>query len=200
MDNFNMKQWLQENKMGPYSKTLLNEINPAALGVGQEEADEEMQQQDAMRGTEVDNVSMGVVAEYKTQSGTINMNDYEITILGKDYMMDVEVDVEYHMEEPGYEDPYQISSGGIVLDNATAEIKKLAVGEEDEYREINDPAAIKQIEDLLNTDKRIKKQFEDDVADTSDFYELGAGDDYIDEAGIVGYVMKTKEADPEKKF
>lgn len=200
MDNFNMKQWLQENKMGPYSKTLLNEINPAALGVGQEEADEEMQQQDAMRGTEVDNVSMGVVAEYKTQSGTINMNDYEITILGKDYMMDVEVDVEYHMEEPGYEDPYQISSGGIVLDNATAEIKKLAVGEEDEYREINDPAAIKQIEALLNTDKRIKKQFEDDVADTSDFYELGAGDDYIDEAGIVGYVMKTKEADPEKKF
>lgn len=200
MDNFNMKQWLQENKMGPYSKTLLNEINPAALGVGQEEADEEMQQQDAMRGTEVDNVSMGVVAEYKTQSGTINMNDYEITILGKDYMMNVEVDVEYHMEEPGYEDPYQISSGGIVLDNATAEIKKLAVGEEDEYREINDPAAIKQIEALLNTDKRIKKQFEDDVADTSDFYELGAGDDYIDEAGIVGYVMKTKEADPEKKF
>ena len=200
MDNFNMKQWLQENKMGPYSKTLLNEINPAALGVGQEEADEEMQQQDAMRGTEVDNVSMGVVAEYKTQSGTINMNDYEITILGKDYMMDVEVDVEYHMEEPGYEDPYQISSGGIVLDNATAEIKKLAVGEEDEYREINDPAAIKQIEALLNTDKRIKKQFEDDVADTSDFFELGAGDDYIDEAGIVGYVMKTKEADPEKKF
>jgi len=25
MDNFNMKQWLQENKVGPYTKTLLSE-------------------------------------------------------------------------------------------------------------------------------------------------------------------------------
>lgn len=200
MDNFNMKQWLQENKIGPYSKTLLNEMNPAAMGVGQAEADAEMQKKDDENGDWVDNASMGVVAEYKTESGIVDMKDYEITILGKDYIMDVEADVDYHMESPDYEDHYQISSGGIVLDKATATIKKLAVGEGDDYRDINDPAAIKQIQDLLNTDKKLNRQFEDDVADTSDFYELGAGDNSVDEAGVVGYVMKTKEADPAKKF
>ena len=64
MDNFNMKQWLQENKVGPYTKTLLNEMNPAALGMGQEEADDEMLAKDSEEGGDwVDNASMDVVAE-----------------------------------------------------------------------------------------------------------------------------------------
>ncbi len=41
----------------------LEEVNPAALGIGQAEADAEMQQQDDENGDMVDNVSMGTVAE-----------------------------------------------------------------------------------------------------------------------------------------
>ena len=62
MQDFNMKQWLMENKSGMFSKTL-NEINPAALGAPQAAADAEMQKQDDENGDMVDNVSMGVAAE-----------------------------------------------------------------------------------------------------------------------------------------
>lgn len=66
MTDFNLKQWLFENKLGAYQKASLlkefnaedgfaddnknrddmNEVNPAALGVGQAVADAEMQKQD----------------------------------------------------------------------------------------------------------------------------------------------------------
>jgi hypothetical protein len=66
MSDFNLKQWLFENKLGAYEKASrlkefnsedgfsdetanrddMNEVNPAALGVGQAEADAEMQKQD----------------------------------------------------------------------------------------------------------------------------------------------------------
>ena len=85
MTNFNLKQWLIENKSGMYSKISLNEsldpkkafaddnenrgdleeINPAALGVGQAVADREMQKQDDENSDWVDNASMDVVAEAK---------------------------------------------------------------------------------------------------------------------------------------
>ena len=39
MTEFNMKQWLQENKAGAYSK--MNEVDPAALGAAQDAADAE---------------------------------------------------------------------------------------------------------------------------------------------------------------
>lgn len=74
-----MKQWLIENKAGVYSKVRsedfnvhgdenvnrddLEEINPAALGVGQAVADQEMQKQDDENGDWVDNASMDTVAE-----------------------------------------------------------------------------------------------------------------------------------------
>lgn len=44
----------------------LEEVNPTALGAPQAAADAEMQQQDDQNGTEVDNASMGVVAEDDT--------------------------------------------------------------------------------------------------------------------------------------
>lgn len=66
MKDFDLKQWLFENKLGAYEKASLlkelnvdgafadgyenrgdmNEVNPATLGVGQAEADAEMQKQD----------------------------------------------------------------------------------------------------------------------------------------------------------
>lgn len=83
MKDFNLKQWLFENKLGAYEKASLlkelnaddafadghenrgdmNEINPAVLGVGQAEADVEMQKQDDLNSDMVDNASMGVAAE-----------------------------------------------------------------------------------------------------------------------------------------
>lgn len=45
MTTFNMKEWLMENKSGMYSKTI-NEMNPATLGLAQDEADAKMQDED----------------------------------------------------------------------------------------------------------------------------------------------------------
>jgi hypothetical protein len=73
MSDFNLKQWLFENKMGAYQKASrlkefnvedgfsdetqnrddMNEVNPAALGVGQAEADAEMQKQDDLNNETV---------------------------------------------------------------------------------------------------------------------------------------------------
>ena len=68
MDGFNLKQWLIKNKAGVYSKSKshkdeLQELDPAALGAGQEEADIEMQKKDDQNGDWVDNASMDTVAE-----------------------------------------------------------------------------------------------------------------------------------------
>lgn len=46
-----------------HGEDSLNEINPAALGVGQAAADAKMQQQDDQNGDMVDNVSMDTMAE-----------------------------------------------------------------------------------------------------------------------------------------
>ena len=72
MKEFNMKQWLMENKSGAYSKTAssLNEINPAALGAPQAAADAKMQQQDDENGDMVDNASMDVMAEEPNEDMT----------------------------------------------------------------------------------------------------------------------------------
>jgi len=69
MENFDLKKYLFENKLGMYSK--VNEVNPALLGVGQAEADAEMQKQDDQNGDMVDNVSMGLEEEPKEAIGVI---------------------------------------------------------------------------------------------------------------------------------
>ena len=83
MKDFNLKQWLFENKLGAYEKASrmnefysedgysdevenrgdMNEIDPATLGIGQAVADAEMEKQDDLNSDMVDNVSMGVAAE-----------------------------------------------------------------------------------------------------------------------------------------
>lgn len=198
-----MKQWLQENKIGPYGKVSLNEMNPAALGMGQKEADEEMLAKDSQEGDWVDNASMDVVAEIRTRSAIVDIEEWEINILGKDHMIDAEVDVDYYLEDADYLDGRMISSGGVVIDGATAKIVKLEVEDGEEYREVNDPSYIKQIQDLINKDPKLNRELEDEVAYRAD--DLGAEDDYEDEYEpeideTVGYVMKTKESDPAKKF
>lgn len=69
MENFDLKKYLFENKLGAYSR--VNEINPALLGAGQAAADAKMQQQDDQNGDMVDNVSMGLEEEPKEAIGVI---------------------------------------------------------------------------------------------------------------------------------
>ena len=63
MINFDMKQWLMENKQGMYSKTTINEVNPAALGAPQAAADAEMQDQEADDSYDLQNQQMDVSEE-----------------------------------------------------------------------------------------------------------------------------------------
>ena len=103
MEKFNMKEWLMENKSGMYSK--INEINPALLGKGQEEADDEMEQQDDQNATMVNNVSMGL-EEGRKKSTTIEIKEEPFFILGKEYIVDgtIDVTVEPDMFEDVIED------------------------------------------------------------------------------------------------
>lgn len=207
MTDFNLKQWLIENKSGIYSKVSLNEglsaekafaddnenrgdlkeINPATLGVDQAAADARMQQQDDENGDMVDNASMGVVAEAGEHSTEVKLEEWEINILGKDHIIDADVDVDFHYEGDDYEDHMITSPGGYYVDNAIATITKLGVEDGDSYRDVNDPAYIKQIQDLLNKDPKLNRKLEDEVADSIDWSKM-------DET--VGYVMKTKPSDP----
>ena len=77
MKDFNLKQWLFENKLGAYEKASrmnefysedgysdevenrgdMNEIDPATLGIGQAVADAEMEKQDDLNSDMVDDVS-----------------------------------------------------------------------------------------------------------------------------------------------
>lgn len=207
MTNFNLKQWLIENKSGMYSKVSLNEsldaekafadgnenredleeINPAALGVGQAVADREMQKQDDENSDWVDNASMGVVAEAKEHYTEVKIEEWEVNILGKDHIIDADVDVDFHYEADDYEDHMITSPGGYFVDNATATITRLGVEDGDSYRDVNDPAYIKQIQDLINKDPKLNRKLESEAADMIDWSKM-------DET--VGYVMKTRPSDP----
>lgn len=83
MKDFDLKNWLIQNKSGMYSKVKkevdfdeesltssqtqnrgdLDELNPTVLGIPQDVADAEMQKKDDENGDWVDNASMDVVAE-----------------------------------------------------------------------------------------------------------------------------------------
>ncbi len=207
MNNFDLKQWLFENKVGAYGKASLlnefdsedgfsdenknrddmNEINPASLGVGQAMADAEMQKQDDdERGDMVNNASMGVVAEDQGNTD-VQIEEWEVNILGKDYIIDADVSVDFHYESADYEDHMEINPGGYFVDNATAVITRLGVLEGDDYRDITDPAYIKQIQELINKDPKLNRKLEDTAANSVDWSRM-------DET--VGYVMKTKPSDP----
>lgn len=211
MTDFNLKQWLFENRLGAYGKASLlrefdsedgfsdettnrgdmNEINPAALGVGQAVADAEMQKQDDdERGDMVDNASMGVVAEDQGNTD-VQIEEWEVNILGKDHIIDADVSVDFHYEGADYEDHMEINPGGYYVDNATAVITKLGVEDGDDYRYVTDPVYIKQIQDLINKDPKLNRKLEDTAANSIDWSRLSEN---MEET--VGYVMKTKPSDP----
>ena len=218
MKDFNLKQWLFENKMGAYEKASrlkefdvddafadgsenrgdMNEINPAALGVGQAKADAEMEKQDDLNSDMVDNASMGVVAEGQNKSADVEIKDWEVTILGKDHIIDADVTVYYHEESDEYLDDRIISYGGPHVDDAFAIITKLGVEDGDAYREVSDPEYIRKIQDLINKDPKLSRELEDTASDAIDWGSVGDIDTYEgpDMEETVGYVMKTKPSDP----
>ena len=75
MDNFNLKKYLTENKVGMYSR--ISEVNPSALGAPQAAADAEMQQRDDRNGTEVDNASMGLEEENPMEAASGNVGSMD---------------------------------------------------------------------------------------------------------------------------
>lgn len=198
MNNFDLKQWLYENKQGAYGKATrlnefysedgysdevvnrdnMNEINPAALGVGQAVADAEMQKQDDLNGDMVDNASMGVVAEGESNT-FVKIEEWEVNIDGEDYIIDADVSVDFHYEEDDYVDNMLTTSGGYYVDNAVAIITRLGVLENGDYRDITDSVFIKQIQDLINKDQKLNRELEDaaanyidwDTVDDVDYYE-----------------------------
>lgn len=218
MTDFDLKQWLFENKVGAYEKASrlkelnadeafgdgdenrgdLQEVDPAALGVGQAEADAEMEKQDDLNSDMVDNASMGVVAEAGESSTEVHIEEWEITILGKDYIIDADVDVDFHYEGDDYVDHMITSPGGYYVDNAVAMITKLGILEGDDYRYITDPVHIKQIQDLINKDPKLNRELEDQAANYIDWGSVDDIDTYEgpDMEETVGYVMKTKPSDP----
>lgn len=206
MDNFNMKQWLIENKSGMYSKTLskedyseesavtsqtqnrsdLSEMNPAALGAPQAAADARMQAKDDQNGDWVDNASMDVVAERRYYRGTEEVEDEEITINGVDYIITSEVN--YEIDEDGDWENWDIV------------VKQLGKGIGDEYVSVKDPAEIANVQEFLNQSVMNAKSILNrvDTSNAEEPFDDSYEDDRYDET--VGYVMKTKSPEDKQFF
>lgn len=181
MDNFNLKEWLIENQVGNFGKALIKEST-------QNEADE----------TEF-NASDFPITENKEGSVDTKITEWEATVLGKDHILDADVEVDFHYETPDYDDLGR-DYGGYYTDGARIiTITSLGIEDGDTYRDVTDPAYIKQIQDLINKDPRLSRELEDAASDTIDWGSLGEPYDDMSEANEqigVGYVMKTKPSDP----
>jgi len=192
MTEFNMKQWLQNNRIGPYN-AMLNE----GLGDAQAKADYEMEEEDDENSGMVDNVSMGTVAEaVGRKSFIVDIEEEPFFILGKEYLISGEVDVDGSLDADGFS-----------FDHAEIKIKEAHVENGNEYTEVKDPVKIKMIEDLINTDKKLQYNLEDAVVSKTDFGDLEGDSDYNpedldenpDEQIGVGYASITKPSDPNRR-
>lgn len=190
MSQFDLKKWLIENKSGVYSKAKveeefdvegdevvnrgdLQELNPAALGVPQAVADREMQKQDDQNGDEVDNASMGVVAEAGA-GGYVDIKDEELEIDGVPTIVSCEVS--YRLDRDRNLDSYRIY------------VTELGMDREDvgEYIPVTDPKIISQVENRLNTDEKLARP----IIDQIDLSAASHMESDIPET--VGYAMKVK--------
>jgi hypothetical protein len=188
MDNFNLKEWLIENKVGNFGKALIKENI-------QNEADETVFNASDFPVTETNTT---VVSENKEGIVDTKIDEWEVTILGKDHLIDADVEVSFYYESPSYDDLGR-DYGGYYADGARAVITKLGIEDGDTYRDVTDPAYIKQIQDLINTDPKLNAKLLDASEDNVDWGSLGEPYDDMSEANEqigVGYVMKTKPSDP----
>lgn len=194
MKNFNLKQWLIENKAGVYSKTDipedfdvlgdeienrsdLQELNPTSLGMQQAVADSNMQKRDDQNGDEVDNTAMDVVAEARI-GGRVEVKDEELEVDGIPVIVSCTVDYELNKERD--------------LDTYSIEITELGMDRENqgEYLPVSEPRVIAKIENRLNIDEELAKP----ILDRIDLSSATRFESDIPET--VGYVMKVKPSDP----
>jgi hypothetical protein len=165
MNTFNMKQWLMENKSGMYSKTM-NEVDPATMGLDQDEADAEMQQQDDENGDMVDNASMDTVAEdtpnrMRFSSLQPDAEKYKI-------QTNLKGEIESATNEDG--DTFVVGDKAVTADGETIEIKSL-IGQQGKVKAIYYSGPTAYTYDIDGLEK-IKEE------------QIG-----------VGYVMKTKDSE-----
>ena len=120
MNTFNMKQWLMENKSGMYSKTM-NEVDPANLGLAQDEADAEMQDED-----DDSTMSEDISSSMPFQGLQPNKEKYNIQTnkLGQ---------IESATNEDG--DTFVVGDKAVTVDGETIEIKSL-IGQQGKVKAI----------------------------------------------------------------
>ena len=187
MDNFNMKQWLQENKVGPYSKTLLNEMNPAAMDVMAE------------RGRK--GVRDGFLEKLDDIQLTHNGEEYDIVIEAPyEYTVESDTDPRAHPDDPSPGTVFDIDI--VRIAPKILELYKLQGGE---YVPVEDQAEIQEVEAALVRDEAAMKRIENfirnydiDLENIDDDYEDDRYEPDMEET--VGYVMKTKKSDSEQEF
>lgn len=146
----------------------------SSLGAPQAAADAEMQQQDDQDASPI------AEARNNVHTGYVRMEDQDILILGKEYLLDADVEFKFTIEEDDYEDHNLISAGGVELVDFKARVTRLSVESEEGYRGISDPSTIKQIEDIINNDPKVSRNFGESIAATREFEDAGYYEDLDD--------------------
>ena len=139
----------------------------------------------------VNNVSMGLEERgmNQTRNITIDIKEEPFYVLGKEYMIDGEIEAQVSPDEAGYS-----------IEDASIKITELHIEHGNEYRQIQDPVTIRTVEDLLNQDPKLNMNLKDVVVDKGVEFDEPEEDMYepdMDEQIGVGYVSKTKS--PEDK-
>jgi len=106
---------------------------------------------------------------------TIEIEEIETTIDGDDYMFDIEVDFDYHYEEPEYEDGYESSAGGYVVDDyEVSRLKNVYVNDktQQEYVPVEDMDSITMIKEKIKRDPKVNNRIDRYFSDSFDWGDV----------------------------
>ena len=228
MDNFNMKQWLQENKVGPYSK-LKEEKFYAPSYVAQKYGSKAKEIEDNIEDEEDNNPNIwdlytsleteketdefvkGFMNEgsSNTQKGFLKkLDNIHLTVDGQKYELTIEADYEYTTTSdtdprPHPDDPTTYTGYDVDVTSVSPKIIELYKLKDGEDVKVTDPEEIREVEAALIVNREVMDDIKEFIAGSDEVLSnLGEEPDYyepdLDET--VGFVMKTKKSDPEQKF
>jgi hypothetical protein len=106
---------------------------------------------------------------------TIEIEEIETTIDGVDYMFDIEVDFDYHYEESEYENGYESSPGGYVVDDyEVSGLKNVYVNDEtrEEYVPVKDMDSITMIKEKIKRDPKVNNKIDRYFSDSFDWSDI----------------------------
>ena len=106
---------------------------------------------------------------------TIEIEEIETTIDGVDYMFDIEVDFDYHYEESEYENGYESSPGGYVVDDyEVSGLKNVYVNDEtrEEYVPVEDMDSITMIKEKIKRDPKVNNKIDRYFSDSFDWSDI----------------------------